>query len=121
MIRGSLWGIVTFVGVVGVLVACDKAASTPDTLPDPTALTERARQFEKKLAAPDSEAKLGGAVARWVMPDKLKEISGLALTEDGRLLGHGDEHAHVFEIDYRRGVIVKEFTLVSGRAANLRS
>ncbi len=118
MMRGSAWGIVTFVGVVSVLVACDQTASAHDDKksesPDAATLAERARQFEKQLAAPDSESKLGGAVARWIMPDKLKEISGLTLTADGRLLGHGDQHAHVFELDYRRGVLVKEFTLVSG-------
>ena len=52
-----------------------------------------------------------GAIARWVLPRELDEISGIALTPDGRLLAHGDERAQVSEIDYRRGVIVKQFVI----------
>jgi uncharacterized protein YjiK len=76
-----------------------------------TVLDARAERFERALTSPDSNPSQGGAIARWVMPESLKEISGLALTDDGRLFGHGDGHAHVFEIDYRRGKVVKEFTL----------
>ncbi|HLG06178.1 MAG TPA: hypothetical protein VI383_08515, partial [Gemmatimonadales bacterium] len=43
------------------------------------------------------------------MPRILAEISGLALTADGRLLAHNDEVARIFEIDFRRGAIVKSF------------
>jgi uncharacterized protein YjiK len=50
-------------------------------------------------------------LARWLLPGALAEISGLALTDDGRLLAHGDERAVVSEIDPRRGVLVKSFTL----------
>jgi uncharacterized protein YjiK len=45
------------------------------------------------------------------MPRRLAEISGLALTSDGRLLAHGDESARIFEIDYRKGVLVKQFSV----------
>ncbi len=48
-------------------------------------------------------------LARWLLPHGLAEISGLALTPDQRLLAHGDEVGHIFEVDYRRGVIVKSF------------
>ncbi len=50
-------------------------------------------------------------IARWVLPQRLAEISGLALTPDGRLLAHNDEIGRIFEIDYRRGVIGKQFLL----------
>ena len=36
-----------------------------------------------------------GAIARWVLPQDLDEISGVALTPDGRLLAHGDERAQI--------------------------
>jgi uncharacterized protein YjiK len=102
------------ISLLGLSIALGAACSEQpkkDAKPDPAALTQREEKFQHKLASPDSDEKLGGAVARWIMPDNLKEISGLTLTNDGRLFGHGDEHAHVFEIDYRRGVVVKEFTL----------
>ena len=95
---------------LAICAACSETEGK-SSKPDQAELTQRAENFQRKLAAPDSDLKLGGAVARWIMPDNLKEISGLTLTSDGRLFGHGDEHAHVFEIDYRRGVVVKEFTL----------
>jgi uncharacterized protein YjiK len=52
-----------------------------------------------------------GALGQWPLPKSLKEISGLALTADGRLLAHDDSHGRVSEIDYRRGTIVKTFLL----------
>ena len=47
----------------------------------------------------------------WELPRRLREISGLAMTRDQRLLAHNDEAGVVFEIDYRKGSIVKEFQL----------
>jgi uncharacterized protein YjiK len=97
-------------GAVAAFAACD-AKDGKTARPDASALARRAETFARKLASPDSDGQDGGAIARWIMPNDLKEISGLALMGDGRLFGFGDEHAHVFEIDFRRGVIVKEFAL----------
>ena len=52
---------------------------------------------------------------RWVLPLDIREISGLALTDDGRLLTHDDERARIVELDYRKGIEVKAFQL--GRIA----
>jgi uncharacterized protein YjiK len=52
-----------------------------------------------------------GALARWILPRDLDEISGITLTSDGRLLAHGDERAQISEIDYRRGIITKQFVV----------
>ena len=48
---------------------------------------------------------------QWRLPDKLNEISGLALTGDGRLLAVTDESAIVYELDYSAGRLVKAFAL----------
>jgi len=66
---------------------------------------------KKKNAKQDDSATSDGAVARWILPRELDEISGIALTADGRLLAHGDDRAQISEIDYRRGVIVKQFVV----------
>jgi uncharacterized protein YjiK len=97
-------------GAVATSIGCSTSEGK-SLSPEASALAQRAQKFAKALASPDANAAEGGAIARWVMPESLKEISGLALTTDGRLFGHGDGHAHVFEIDFRRGVVVKEFTL----------
>lgn len=73
------------------------------------ARSERLSEGLKRTA--DSSANRNEPLARWVLPKPLSEISGIALTRDGRLLGHNDESGLVFEIDYRRGVVVKQFTL----------
>ena len=52
---------------------------------------------------------LGPPIARWMMPDILNELSGLGLTEDGRLLTHDDERGIIYEIDYREGIVLKQF------------
>ena len=78
-----------------------RGSAATDSAADPSAADS---------SAVDSTAK-DSAVARWVLPRDLDEISGLALTADGRLLAHGDERAQISEIDYRRGVIVKQFVV----------
>jgi uncharacterized protein YjiK len=45
------------------------------------------------------------------LPARLREISGLAMTPDGRALGHGDEAGIIYEIDIARGEVVKAFRL----------
>jgi uncharacterized protein YjiK len=47
----------------------------------------------------------------WRLPKRLREVSGLALTPDGRVMGHDDEKAVVYEIDIERGEVVKRFAL----------
>lgn len=66
-----------------------------------------AQQANGSLFAPRSEA-------QWRLPDQLREISGLALSPDGRLFAHDDEHAVIYEIDAARGAIVKAFALGDG-------
>ena len=48
---------------------------------------------------------------QWRLPNQLREISGLALTPDGRVMGHHDESAVVYQIDIDRGDVVKRFAL----------
>jgi uncharacterized protein YjiK len=48
---------------------------------------------------------------RWRLPPRLREISGLATTPDGRLFGHGDEAGIVYELDNETGRISKNFAL----------
>jgi uncharacterized protein YjiK len=45
------------------------------------------------------------------LPDQLREISGLAVSPDGRLFAHDDERAVIYELDAARGAIVKRFVL----------
>jgi hypothetical protein len=79
----------------------------------PTAVA-REQRLEKALATHDTAVERGAPLAEWLLPHALQEISGLALTNDGRLLVHDDELGQVWEVDYRRGVLVKRFTIGSG-------
>jgi uncharacterized protein YjiK len=45
------------------------------------------------------------------LPEPLRELSGLTMTPDGRLLGHDDESGVVAEIDPASGAIRKSFRL----------
>lgn len=47
----------------------------------------------------------------WKLPRRLTEISGLAVTGDGRVFAHGDENGIIYELDPRAGKIVKAFAL----------
>ncbi|TDJ36418.1 MAG: hypothetical protein E2O53_03780 [Gammaproteobacteria bacterium] len=59
------------------------------------------------MAATESQDQ--DAVKQWKLPKKLREISGLALTPDERLLAVSDEQAIVYELDYQDGRIIKSF------------
>ena len=48
---------------------------------------------------------------RLALPGRLDEISGLAITSDGRIFGHDDERALVHEIDPEEGEVGKRFAL----------
>jgi len=51
------------------------------------------------------------AARRFDLPGRLDEISGLAITTDGRLLAHDDERGRVHEIDPLTGRVGKRFDL----------
>jgi uncharacterized protein YjiK len=51
------------------------------------------------------------SMMQWRLPDRLNEISGLAITPDGRLLAVDDEVAVVYELDYDDGKLIKAFAL----------
>jgi uncharacterized protein YjiK len=78
------------------------------------ALEARLKRTEARLAKAVATNRVDEPVALWFMPPELNEISGLALTDDGRLLAHDDELARVFEVDPRKGVIIKSFMLGKG-------
>lgn len=52
-----------------------------------------------------------GEFVQWQLPDQLREVSGLALTRDQRLLAIGDEEGIVYEVDFADGHLVKAFAL----------
>lgn len=82
--------------------------------------TQRAREqeLERRLAKADANPTKMTPVAMWMMPSELREISGIALTADGRMLAHGDELARVVVINPRSGVVLKKFTVGTGPAGD---
>jgi uncharacterized protein YjiK len=96
---------------VALLSACGPSWDADPAKRDASVATARGARLQEKLAAPVADNDRGKPVARWLLPPTLKEISGLALTADQRLFAHGDEKGTIWEIDYRRGVVTKTFTL----------
>jgi uncharacterized protein YjiK len=82
-----------------LLWACGQSAPTAP----PQSAASAPRQGHSLFAdAPDKQ---------WRLPERLAEISGLAATADGRLFGHDDERAIIYELDVESGRIVKNFAL----------
>jgi uncharacterized protein YjiK len=86
----------------------------------PTPLLARALVFALALCACDRPSARAEASAslfastpdvQWRLPDELREISGLAVSADGRLFGHDDERAIIYEIDAAEGRVLKAFTM----------
>ncbi len=101
---GGLLGL----GALSLLTACGKQAFRAQARADSIVVVQREAHFREALAH-SGERDGDAPIARWELPARLKEISGLALTADGRLFTHGDERARIYQIDYRRGVIEREF------------
>ncbi|MEO5798720.1 MAG: SdiA-regulated domain-containing protein [Gemmatimonadales bacterium] len=97
--------------LLALLGGCGRGAGA--AAGDSTLLTSRRARLDSALA--DSSGSPDKPIALWIMPEQLKELSGLALTSDGRLLAHGDEHGEVFELDFRRGLVVKKFSVGTPR------
>ena len=74
----------------------------------------REQELAQRLKKADANPKKDEPVAMWMMPAELKEISGLALTADGRLLTHDDNVGRIFAIDPKSGIVLNRFTLGSG-------
>lgn len=53
----------------------------------------------------------GQGRSQWQLPKRLREISGLALTPDGRLFAVDDEQAVIYQIDYTNGRLIKAFAV----------
>jgi uncharacterized protein YjiK len=111
-------------GVAAVSAACGGASRGSDGELRALGAT-RQRQLQMRLVrvdrAPDKSLKKAQPVAVWIMPPELREISGLALTRDGRVLTHDDEVARISVIDPRRGILLKAFTLGTGLRGDFES
>jgi len=46
-----------------------------------------------------------------ILPKRLKEISGMIVTKDGKLFAHNDEKAIVYQLDVNNGEIIKSFSV----------
>src|SRR5688500_14053576 len=99
---GAARGLILAIFAIGGCRGADPA-DTPD-------LEKREQEVKQRIASA-----AGGQgtdpVAKWIMPDVLREISGIALTADGRILAHNDERSRVFVIDPIKGVVTKSFSV----------
>jgi hypothetical protein len=82
---------------VGTLFALSGISGAPTPLPVPSPVLER-YDFSP------------GAGLRRELPWALEEVSGLAVTLDGRLFAHNDERAVVYQIDPETGGVLKAFS-----------
>lgn len=103
--RHRLWK-AALVALTAVAGCHDDVAAR--TLQD--AMASREARLESRRSDTSGVAS-GAPLARWVLPQSLGEISGLALLPDGRLAAHDDERARVAIIDPRRGVVLKAFSI----------
>lgn len=106
--RGRL--AILLLGALGA--GCARGNATEGAAADSVLLDAREARLAESLRD-TTKTESQDPIALWKLPEKLNEISGLVLTSGGRLLAHGDERGKVFEIDYRRGKVTREFTLGS--------
>jgi uncharacterized protein YjiK len=101
------------IAILAAACGCRNAGSgTAEAVGDDNAgLDARVARLDESLARPLPDDAASEPIARWILPAGLAEISGLALTPDGRLFAHNDETARITELDYRRGSVTKQFSV----------
>lgn len=104
--RGTMLVAVLLVGS-----ACGRPRTDIATLDTSAVGAARVNRLNTMRRSTDSAVGRETPLAYWQMPEPLQEISGQTLTRDGRMLVHGDEIGQIWEVDYRRGILVKSFTL----------
>lgn len=112
-----------FIGVTAVTFGCSDIPQAGAVQLNALGRT-RERELAARLAKVDKSHKKSDdskPVAVWIMPPELREISGLALTADGRVLAHDDEVAKIYVIDAKRGIMLKQFTLGTGMRGDFES
>jgi uncharacterized protein YjiK len=109
----STRSLVLLAGLLPCFAACRE---TPQAKAAQVQKVETARRdtLARRLALADANPSKELAVAEWIMPPELREISGLALTTRGTVLTHDDNVGRVYEIDPRTGVLLKGFSLAGG-------
>ena len=90
------------IALAAVLVAgCNKTGvDSPD-------VKKREAEVKQRIAAA-AGSESADPVAKWILPDVLREISGIAMTKDGRILAH-NETRRVYVIDPLKGVVRRAF------------
>jgi len=113
-------GVLLLLSLLTSTVSCRK---TPEARAAELRDVQRTRkqQLEQRLATADANPAKAAPVAMWYLPSELKEISGLALTKDGRLLTHDDNVGRIYEIDPKSGIVLNEFTLGIGVQGDFES
>ncbi len=112
-----------FIGVMSVTLGCTETPQGGATQLKALG-SMRQRQLASRLEKIDKSGRKSDyskPVAVWIMPPELREISGLALTADGRVLAHDDEAAKIYVIDAKRGIMLKQFTLGTGIRGDFES
>jgi uncharacterized protein YjiK len=107
-------------GTIVVAAACNQRDSDMMQVLQTPQAVERMQRFDASITRTGGDTARSDdtwtAVARWLLPPSLNEVSGLVISSDGKLLAHSDETGIIAEIDYRSGVLIKEF-VVGGRSA----
>ena len=110
------WAVALCIGVTACISGC-RDMSRADAAEVQSIGHEREQVLARRLAKDSGDTKTNAdlsrakPVAMWIMPKSLREISGLALTPDGRVLTHDDEIGIISVIDPKRGVLLKQFSL----------
>lgn len=93
--RNMMKTFVVYLFSVLVGVSCDVSAQKP----------KASQSWLSRYNLQDKQPK------QFRLPKRISEASGLAMTSDGRLFTHDDERGVVYQLDYRRGQIVKQFSI----------
>jgi uncharacterized protein YjiK len=103
----------SFAFLAGVVACAGSCRDTPRAKAEQLRAIEAARtqQLARRIAVADSNPTQAAPLAMWTLPAELREISGLTLTADGRMLTHEDERALIYQIDPRTGIVLKGFAL----------
>jgi hypothetical protein len=104
--RGLLW-----LGVLASAACGERRPADGDRASAPSA--QASVEDAAEPATPAGIDLASSPASKVSLPTELHEISGLAVTADGRVFAHGDEDGTVYQLDPRSGRVTKRFALAA--------
>jgi len=106
----TLFGVVALVCALAVMGCTRRVEPGLPEVEDSTSQKSTDGAYTGELWLPQYDLR-DEAARSFSLPRRLSELSGLAMSGDGKLFAHDDEQGAIYQLEYSSGTVVKKFSL----------